>query len=624
MNDILRFRSLAWPLRLLVALVGGVLATRVSTGWFGGFPEALGTMFGWQPVSIEMFVYHHLLLLVSATAGSFVTAAIFGRFELAVAMIQYILLAVFLQHHINAFIDSFIPLLSSTYGGESYWQAMELGFLTPAELVVMSVGDALIFSAFGASLAYIIRKYHEARVLGQLSRSMPPRWAFEFCGGILCAAAIGLISFQILIAVSGFTYQMSTGKYVALAFPLLVASFYAATWFARIFPFGRCVFHVNRFEAGEEPQIVLLRSFADDRLACTPVYPIPLLGWVCRAVDGRTLTNVVARILAAHGRVLVLGDPNELIGSSPGARPYFPTVGDAWRDYVRRSLVAAKMIAVIPSRSDGLRWEMGLIRDLGMTGKALFVLPLEDDREERPATRRQRLEAFRASTGSINLDVGSNPVVLSPDVHGILQVRAASSCSFADFITLLKEAAATRASELGLTASAEGEAAGSKDAVGPESVPVARGQTTLGLFFDISGRVGRIGFTARLLTLTSIAAIAEALLYAAWFALIQVFPGAASWTALLRGYIEIVVLFFFAAGVFSLVIRRLHDFGYAAFHAFVLLAELLVVAPLIDIYVLVFTDWYVVTGLLASYELFVLFLLPGKAGSNRFGAAPSR
>ena len=80
--------------RLLASLVLGVLATRFTGAFFSNLHLTLANALGWGPISMEMLIYAHAVEFAVSSVGAFAAAAVFGRYELGVAMLVFAIEAV--------------------------------------------------------------------------------------------------------------------------------------------------------------------------------------------------------------------------------------------------------------------------------------------------------------------------------------------------------------------------------------------------------------------------------------------------------------------------------------------------------------------------------------------------
>jgi hypothetical protein len=119
---------------------------------------------------------------------------VFGRYELSISLLAFMVEGTLVDHWLQ-------QIFGDIDGGKSYFEALARGHLTNGGLLVMLVGDGLLFSWFGAFLAYILRKYREAQVFGQLARAMPPRWVFEIGGISICVVSILVSGFLVATGV---------------------------------------------------------------------------------------------------------------------------------------------------------------------------------------------------------------------------------------------------------------------------------------------------------------------------------------------------------------------------------------------------------------------------------------
>ena len=62
---------------------------------------------------------------------------------------------------------------------------------------------------------------------------------------------------------------------------------------------------------------------------------------------------------------------------SGSVNPYFSTEHSEWKKHVERLSYNAKRIIIMPSNSDGLNWEIGMILKNGFRNKVEIYLPIQ-------------------------------------------------------------------------------------------------------------------------------------------------------------------------------------------------------------------------------------------------------
>lgn len=125
----------------------------------------------------------------------------------------------------------------------------------------------------------------------------------------------------------------------------------------------------------ERPPVLLLRSFADDRVRMRArlldrgslIDQLALRRW-------ESFEEVEAAALAKHGPVYAVATPGELLPPALGAVRKELTQED-WQSAVAELAESASLIAVTLGRSEGLVWECTRIRDAGLLHKAVFLIP---------------------------------------------------------------------------------------------------------------------------------------------------------------------------------------------------------------------------------------------------------
>lgn len=139
-----------------------------------------------------------------------------------------------------------------------------------------------------------------------------------------------------------------------------------------------------------EPEIVLLRSFADDARELPPDpaptwTPFPFLD---RYFPPHTFEEALCRVLQRHGNVVAVGRPGERLPPLGARRIYLPTID--WQAPLLELLRTARLIVVVVGRTKGIRWELQHVGTPSLVAKTIFVFPsgtLPDHRD-----RMQRFE----------------------------------------------------------------------------------------------------------------------------------------------------------------------------------------------------------------------------------------
>ena len=126
------------------------------------------------------------------------------------------------------------------------------------------------------------------------------------------------------------------------------------------------------------PIILYLRSFGDDNLKMR-----------ARAANGRswlewavkiTFEEIVTDHLWRYGPVVAIGRPGDKLPPLGAARDY--VAGETWQQKVAQLMEEAALIVVVAGRTEGLRWEIGKIAEMGRTGKLVLLLPPVRTRDE--------------------------------------------------------------------------------------------------------------------------------------------------------------------------------------------------------------------------------------------------
>jgi hypothetical protein len=119
--------------------------------------------------------------------------------------------------------------------------------------------------------------------------------------------------------------------------------------------------------------VLFLRSFGDDQVSLAQA-KVP---WLLRFFDplaiAGTLEELILQEFGYLGPVLALGNPSDGLPPLGVARRYCR--GETWRELVGSLMDEASLIVVGVARSEGLAWEIGVLRDKGLLSKTVFILP---------------------------------------------------------------------------------------------------------------------------------------------------------------------------------------------------------------------------------------------------------
>ncbi|MBX3115778.1 MAG: hypothetical protein KF808_00355 [Cryobacterium sp.] len=172
--------------------------------------------------------------------------------------------------------------------------------------------------------------------------------------------------------------------------------------------------HHAKFAAETTPETVLyLRSFGDDR---TLVYaPIASRSWCAPLIPQRVRFEELVESWTFNqaSSVVAIGRPGERRPTLGAERTYWSD--ETWRDAVRRTAARCKAVILVAGVTEGLRWEIETLADMGVLGKTLLLLPPDS-----PENTRLRYERI---AGSIP---GRHDVL----VEGALPLRAVPALGY--------------------------------------------------------------------------------------------------------------------------------------------------------------------------------------------------
>lgn len=120
------------------------------------------------------------------------------------------------------------------------------------------------------------------------------------------------------------------------------------------------------------PLVLLLRSFADERLSVTRTSGA-FLFMMGEPTHPKFLEEIVSETLSGRGPVIALSDPSARMPPLLGAlRDVVPD--DTWRDRVLELIKSAQVIVCILGRTSSFQWELEQIVALGALSKTILVL----------------------------------------------------------------------------------------------------------------------------------------------------------------------------------------------------------------------------------------------------------
>jgi hypothetical protein len=116
-------------------------------------------------------------------------------------------------------------------------------------------------------------------------------------------------------------------------------------------------------ETDDRPPIILLRSFTDDGLKLE----------VETDIDRFTFEEALTFQLNRWGPVIAIGRPGEEMPQTGAAREYIN--GDNWQERVSSLVGKAQCLIFIVNKTEGLKWELVRVKELGSLCKTLFIFP---------------------------------------------------------------------------------------------------------------------------------------------------------------------------------------------------------------------------------------------------------
>lgn len=122
-----------------------------------------------------------------------------------------------------------------------------------------------------------------------------------------------------------------------------------------------------------------LRAFDQDKARLKTKGGNPFVRWPAGVGRSRTLDEILLEHASPYGPVIAIGDPRDPIPPLGAARFYVE--GDEWQDAVRGLVGACQVAIICPNRSEGIQWELELVKQLGGRLQVIFLASPEIDRE---------------------------------------------------------------------------------------------------------------------------------------------------------------------------------------------------------------------------------------------------
>lgn len=139
------------------------------------------------------------------------------------------------------------------------------------------------------------------------------------------------------------------------------------------------------------PPVVFLRSFSDDRVGLNPRSLFLFDRILNLAINPTDLDRMLVLEFSTYGPVIAVGDPKSPVKTF-GVYRDFLNDEQSWQSYVHTNVIKAAAIVVVPDfakdgldLSDGVKWELTLIRRLGLLDKTLVVVPSKYSKSDQNA-----------------------------------------------------------------------------------------------------------------------------------------------------------------------------------------------------------------------------------------------
>lgn len=169
--------------------------------------------------------------------------------------------------------------------------------------------------------------------------------------------------------------------------------------------------------ASEQPMVLYLRSFGDDRLRMR-ARGSARHALIERLAPGRRdfVEEVIADKLWRYGPVVAVSQPGDTQPPIGAAREQLSD--DQWRSAVEQRMSEAALIVVMVGRTTGLAWEVETLVRLGLWQRVLWVFPPVDviELERRWAATQQLLCDHGGPSGGLGAEPGD--VLLARSAFG--------------------------------------------------------------------------------------------------------------------------------------------------------------------------------------------------------------
>ncbi|HVV32381.1 MAG TPA: hypothetical protein VHC73_04050 [Vitreimonas sp.] len=116
-------------------------------------------------------------------------------------------------------------------------------------------------------------------------------------------------------------------------------------------------------EWDERPPVVFLRAFDQDAQKLKARARDPFVKFPAGCGESKTLDELLLDHASVYGPVIAIGDPRDPTPPLGAARIFVPGGGNEWQHVVTSLLGASSVVVMCPSTSEGVKWELDLIRD---------------------------------------------------------------------------------------------------------------------------------------------------------------------------------------------------------------------------------------------------------------------
>jgi hypothetical protein len=192
--------------------------------------------------------------------------------------------------------------------------------------------------------------------------------------------------------------------------------------------------------------ILFLRAFRDDQVTLPPPR-LPLLAYLYEVGNRKTSLDVMLLEEGTeYGPVVAMGNPEDPIPPYGAARGYFSD--ESWQEGVSRLANDCVAVIICLEDTEGVRWEMGHIRETGLYAKTLFLLHPRfrhtDDAEDFLSRTtehlgiREDMDIVRSSLFPSSLQAAQSTVGFFLDTDGRWQVGLSHTRSRISYLLMLR------------------------------------------------------------------------------------------------------------------------------------------------------------------------------------------